>query len=382
MKGRTFKRGSTWTFVVDIPPDPVSGGRRQKKKGGFPTQQAAEYACAELIASMGKNTYVPDNNITVKELLETWLEEYAKPNFKPTVYDVESTIVNKRIIPVIGKQRVQQIKPLTIARFYNDLSKKYSPDYVRHIHAILRKAFRLASKWEMISTNPIDKVESPKLRKTEMKIWTMEQCLQFLESAEDHVHYIAFSLAIHTGMRKGEILGLRWKDIDWDGQALTIQQTVNWTPSLGIIIQDTKTASSTRRISIGSMLIKDLLERKKVVDANKERFGQNYEEYDLVCCYENGEPIKPRRLTSVFEFLTKRTDLPKIRFHDLRHSHASMLLNNGVNPKIGAERLGHSSVQIYLDRYSHLLPDMQRGAVDLVEEKMKSLRKSEENPTS
>lgn len=123
MKGRTFKRGSTWTFVVDIPPDPVTGARRQKKKGGFPTQQAAEYACAELIASMSKSTYVPDNNITIKELLETWLEEYAKPNYKPTVYDVESTIVNKRIIPVIGKQRVQQIKPLTIARFYNELSK-------------------------------------------------------------------------------------------------------------------------------------------------------------------------------------------------------------------------------------------------------------------
>lgn len=382
MKGRTFKRGSTWTYVVDIPPDPVTGARKQKKKGGFPTQQAAEYACAELIASMGKNTYVPDNNITIKELLETWLEEYAKPNYKPTVYDVESTIVNKRIIPVIGKQRVQQIKPLTIARFYNELSKKYSADYVRHIHAILRKAFRLASKWEMISTNPLEKVESPKLRKTEMKVWTIEQCLQFLESAEDHVHYIAFSLAIHTGMRKGEILGLRWKDIDWDGQALTIQQTVNWTPSQGIIIQDTKTASSTRRISIGSMLVQDLQERKKVVDANKERFGQNYEPYDLVCCSENGAPVKPRRLTSVFEFLTKRTDLPKIRFHDLRHSHASMLLNNGVNPKIGAERLGHSSVQIYLDRYSHLLPDMQRGAVDLVEEKMKKIKNPVDNSTS
>lgn len=382
MKGRTFKRGSTWTYVVDIPPDPVSGARRQKKKGGFPTQQAAEYACAELIASMGKNTYVPDNNITVKELLETWLEEYAKPNYKLTVYDVESTIVNKRIIPVIGKQRVQQIKPLSIARFYNELSKKYSPDYVRHIHAILRKAFRLACKWEMISTNPIEKVEAPKLRKTEMKIWTMEECLHFLNVAEGHVHYIVYSLAIHTGMRRGEVLGLRWKDIDWSGQALTIQQTVNWTPSQGIIIQDTKTSSSTRRISIGFMLIEDLKKHVETIEANKERFGENYQDYDLVCCYENGEPIKPRRITDTFAHLTNKAGLPKIRFHDLRHSHASMLLNNGVNPKIGAERLGHSSVQIYLDRYSHLLPDMQRGAVDLVEAKMMSLKKHESKSTS
>ncbi|MBA9087714.1 integrase [Fontibacillus solani] len=115
---------------------------------------------------------------------------------------------------------------------------------------------------------------------------------------------------------------------------------------------------------------------------NKERFGEHYQEHDLVCCYEHGKPIKARRITETFAYLTNKAELPKIRFHDLRHSHASMLLNNGVNPKIGAERLAHSSVQIYLDRYSHLLPDMQRGAVDLVEEKMKSIKNSVDNSTS
>lgn len=206
--------------------------------------------------------------------------------------------------------------------------------------------------------------------------------MHFLNIAEGHVHYIVYSLAIHTGMRKGEILGLRWKDINMEGKSLTIQQTVNWTPSEGIIIQDTKTASSTRRISIGSLLINDLVQQKEVIKANKEQFGNKYQDNDLVCCYENGEPIKPRRITETFAYLTNKSGLPKIRFHDLRHSHASMLLNNGVNPKIGAERLGHSSVQIYLDRYSHLLPDMQRDAVDLVEEKMKSIKNPVDKPTS
>lgn len=176
-------------------------------------------------------------------------------------------------------------------------------------------------------------------------------------------------------MRKGEILGLRWKDIDFENKTISIQQTVNWTPSLGIIFQDTKTANSSRRISIGDMLIQDLREVELTIQNRKNDTISTYMDYDLVCCYKNGEPVKPRRVTEMFELLTKKADLPKIRFHDLRHSHASMLLNNGVNAKIGAERLGHSSVQIFLDRYSHLLPDMQRNAVDLIESKMCETKK-------
>lgn len=385
MKGRIFQRGKTWTYVVDLPPDPATGTRNQKKKGGFATKKEAQNACAHLIASVNRGDYIADNHITLGELLEVWLKDYAKVNYKPTVFDVENTIVRRRIIPVLGKQKIQQMKPLTITRFYNELLETYSADYVRHIHAILRKAMRQAVTWEMISINPMTKVQAPKLRKKEMKIWTMEQCMSFLAKSVGHVHYIVYSLAIHTGMRKGEVLGIRWKDIDFVNKTLTIQQTVNWTPSTGILIQDTKTASSTRRISIGNTLIQDLKERSEEIQRIKTEYAQNgipYHDYDLVCCYENGEPIQPRRITGSFAHLTEKAELPKIRFHDLRHSHASMLLKNGVNPKIGAERLGHSSVQIYLDRYSHLLPDMQRGAIDLLEEKMLEAKQKSDSEKS
>ncbi|WP_440960589.1 tyrosine-type recombinase/integrase [Paenibacillus nitricinens] len=379
MKGKVFKRGKTWTYVVDLPPDPATGQRNQKKKGGFPSQKEADRALVALLASVHKGDYVPENNLTITAFFEIWLKEYALQKYKATVFDVEESIINSRIIPVIGRQKLQQIKPLTINRFYNGLLEKYSPDYVRHIHAILRKAFRQAVKWEMIASNPMEKVEAPKLRRKEMKTWSMEQCLHFLDTAKGHVHYIVFSLAIHTGMRKGEVLGLRWGDIDWEGKSLKIQQTVNWTPSKGIIFQDTKTSSSARRIPIGDMLISDLKERLQIIKNEKEEIGvENYKDHDLVCCYGNGEPIKPRRVTETFAFLTEKSELPKIRFHDLRHSHASMLLNNGINAKIGAERLGHSSVQIYLDRYSHLLPDMQRDAADLIDTKMKMSKKPED----
>jgi integrase len=377
MKGKVFKRGKTWSYVVDLPSDPATGARKQKKKGGFLTQKDAKNALADLISSINKGEYVQENKMTVTDFFHIWLTEYAKQKYKPTVYDVEESIIKKRIIPVIGHIKMQQIKPLTITRFYNELSLTYSSDYVRHIHAILRKAFGQAVRWELLSHNPIDKVDSPKIRKTTMQTWNLEQCLHFLEVSKNHVHYIIFSLAIHTGMRKGEILGLRWSDIDFENKTISIQQTVNWTPSLGIVFQDTKTANSSRRISIGEMVIQDLRDVELVIQNRKNDPNIMYIDHDLVCCYHNGEPVKPRRVTEMFELLTKKATLPKIRFHDLRHSHASILLNNGVNAKIGAERLGHSSVQIFLDRYSHLLPDMQRNAVELIEDKMREAKKEE-----
>lgn len=378
MKGKVIKRGKTYTFIVDLPPDPSTGERNQKWKGGFRTKGDAERALADLLSSVNRGEYVAENNMTLAEFLDIWLNDYAKPKYKPTVFDVESTIINRRIIPVLGRQKIQQIKPLTITRFYNELAAEYSPDYVRHIHAILRKALRQALKWDMLAINPMDKVDSPKLKKKEMKVWTLEECLHFLNVAVGHVHYIVYSLAIHTGMRKGEILGLRWQDIDLEGKTISVRQTVTWTPSVGIIFQDTKTDSSQRRIAISNMLVQDLRQRKKQVAEQKLSAGGGYVHHDLVCSYENGEPIKPRRITETFEYLTKKADLQKIRFHDLRHSHASMLLNNDVNPKIGAERLGHSSVQIFLDRYAHLLPNMQRDAIDLIEAKMNAAKKSVE----
>ncbi|MEC0226759.1 tyrosine-type recombinase/integrase [Paenibacillus alba] len=146
----------------------------------------------------------------------------AKPHYKPNVYDVEKSIVRKRIIPVIGLHKLQQIKPLAVTRFYNQLQENYSSDYARHIHVVLRNAFVMAEKWEMILDNPIKKVIPPRIKKKEMKVWTVEQCMIFLIEAEGHAHYIAFSLAIHTGMRRGEILGLRWKDINYKTKTLRV----------------------------------------------------------------------------------------------------------------------------------------------------------------
>jgi integrase len=291
----------------------------------------------------------------------------------------EESIALKRIIPVLGKHKLQSIKPLTITRFYNQLLEKYSTDYTHHIHVVLKNTFKFAEQWELIAINPISKVTPPRVKKKEMKVWTLSQCMQFLKASEDLRHYMVFSLAIHTGMRRGEILGLRWKDLKNENKIISVKQTVVWTPGEGIIFQEPKTESSKRTITISDMLIDDLKLRKQYIEENKAEYGDSYQNNDLICCYEDGRPIKPRRVNEAFDYLTKKANLPKIRFHDLRHSHATMLLENKINSKVAAERLGHGSVKMFLDRYSHLLPNMQDEAAAAIESAMQRAMQTVDN---
>ncbi|MNH92328.1 putative prophage phiRv2 integrase [compost metagenome] len=175
-------------------------------------------------------------------------------------------------------------------------------------------------------------------------------------------------------MRRGEVLGLRWRDINHKTKTLCVRQTVVWTPSEGIIIQEPKTESSKRTIAISDLLVKDLETRRLQIEENVIN-QLDYSDNDLVCCYANGNAVQPRRINERFEYLTKKSGLPKIRLHDLRHSHATMLLENNINPKVAAERLGHSSVKMFLDRYSHLLPSMQDEAASTIELAMLNAKK-------
>lgn len=380
MRGSVFQKGKTWYYVFDLPRDPATGKRRQKKKGGFPTEGAAWDACTEEIVKVNRGLYIEEDKITVGEYLSMYLE-HIHPNYKPTAYDTERTIIEARIVPAIGQVKMQKLTPLAITQFYTKLRQKYSSEYVKNIHATLRRALRQAYVWDILPANIMEKVRSPKVERKEMLFWTKDQCMHFLRVAKGHRHFIVYALAIYTGMRRGEVLGLRWKDIDFEKKTLTVVQTVNHISS-GVIIQTPKTRTSNRQIAIGDTLLKHLEARRAIVNEQKMRNRKTYAKHDLVCCDELGEPMKPKRLTESFALLTKRAELPKIRFHDLRHSHASMLLHMGVNAKAAAERLGHSNVQIFLDRYAHLMENMQRDVADLLELSMKETAagKDEEKP--
>jgi integrase len=367
MRGHFFQRGKTWTYIIDLPSDQLTGKRKQKKKGGFLTKKKAQEACAIEIAKIAGGGYVEEQkDYTLEGYLHFWLKTYAKPKYKPTSYETAETMFERRIIPELGSIRLSKLLPVTIEAFYERLSHKYSSEYIRNIHNALRRALRQAYKWDVITRNIMEKVNTPTIQKKEMEFWSYKDWTHFLNVSKDHPHYIFFSLAVRNGMRRGEALGVRWSDIDLERKTLTVRQTVNWTKS-GIIFQTPKTNSSERTIELDEYMIQDLRDRRRQIVERRLIYGTTYEDHDLVCCYETGGPVKPKRITEGFDVLTRKAGTKKIRVHDLRHTHASFLLWIGVFPKVAAERLG-MSIQMFNERYSHVLPTMQKEAVNKIEE--------------
>lgn len=226
----------------------------------------------------------------------------------------------------------------------------------------------------MVSKNVVDLVDRPKAVKEEMQVWDNEQSLTFLKQAKTDRLYVAFLLALTTGMRQGEILGLRWKDVDLEKGILYVKQTLSHDGQKFSPLP--KTAAGRRSITIPSEVIHDLKKHKSMVTDEKRACGQSYTDNNLVVCTTLGTPQSPRNLNRTYQRLLKTVDVPKIRFHDLRHTHATLLLVQGVNPKVVSERLGHATIKITLDTYTHVLPSLKK---DVAEEFGRSFFKSTVN---
>jgi integrase len=229
---------------------------------------------------------------------------------------------------------------------------------IRKIHTILNDSLNKAFKWEMISRNPAALVDAPKVSKKEIEVWDEEDIRKFLDAAKESRYYCAFLLALTTGMRQGEILGLRWKDIDVNNQTISIVQTLSHKGqelSVGA-----KTESGNRQISIDEETLSQVLRLKHLYKEEMMASRPLYKDLDLVIRTTLGTPLSPRNLLRSFYSIIDKSGVKKIRFHDLRHTHASLMLRQGVNPKIVSERLGHANVRITLDTYSHLLPNLQK----------------------
>lgn len=241
------------------------------------------------------------------------------------------------------------------------------------MHSVLRKAFKQAVTWQLIAQNLITLVEPPRVQTKDIETWSLEEATRFLDYTEGKHLHIAYVLAVYTGMRRGEILGLRWKDCDLEQGKISIRQTLNRVGQQ-LLFQEPKTKGSKRRITVTENVITALKKHKAEQNKNKLRLGPGYEENDLVVSTEDGKPINPRNLLRNFYNMMEQSGVPRLRFHDLRHTHATILLSLGENPKIVSERLGHSRVGVTLDIYSHVLPDMQQGAAENFEQAMKQKR--------
>ncbi|TLS37776.1 tyrosine-type recombinase/integrase [Pseudalkalibacillus caeni] len=375
MKGSYRKRGNTWEFTVDLGKDPTTGKRKRKSKSGFKTKKAAQAAANELMNQYNKGEYFEVSNKTFEDFINEWIENRASRTLRASTLDTHKWIIDKHLIPAFGDMPLGNIKPKDIDSFYKEKEDAgYSSDYIVDMHSILRKSLKVAIEWEYIQKNPVEAVSPPRIKAKEIQTWTMEESNSFLKHTEEEPLHIAYVLAIYTGMRKGEILGLRWKDVDLDFGRISITQTLTRTRD-GLDFQEPKTRGSKRNISITPYVIEELKKRRKQINENKLLLGPTgYAEYDLVVCNNLGNPIDPRNLLRHFDKMIKQSQLSKIRFHDLRHTHATILLKLGEHPKVVSERLGHSRIGITLDTYSHVIPDMQKDTANKFEQAMRQTR--------
>jgi integrase len=282
-------------------------------------------------------------------------------------FETHSIYYKNLIKPSLGHLKIQQINPLHVQKFINELvnERKYSEHTIHLIYRIISASFKKAKIINLIKENPAIGVTLPKIRKKEMNLWSLEQVNCFIREAKKVKRltrcYTGFLIALLTGMRQGEILGLRWKDIDMEKQTIYIRQTLTQDAELKI---GAKNEASVRSIHIPENLISELKAHRKVILEEKLQLGKAYTDFDLVICTRKGKPMIPRNFRKEFYNLSEKINLPKIRFHDLRHTYATILIQQNVNVKLISERLGHSEIGTTLDTYSHVLPNMQKSISD------------------
>lgn len=384
MQGHIRQRGDTWTIVVKVGEYP-NGRPRYKWHGGFKTKKEAQRELTRILNEMNTGAYVEPSRMTVALYLDRWLADYAKTNVSAKTYEGYEEFIQKHLVPTLGHYLLAKLTPLHIQAYYSkalqtgrrDGKGGLSPQTVLHHHRVLREAMQQAVKWQLLARNPVDAVQPPKPQRKEMKTLDEEETIQLLEATKGTLLHIPVLVAAATGMRRGEILALRWEDVDLKAGVLSVCQSLEETAA-GLSFKQPKTAKSRRVVDLPPMLVEALVRHKSEQANQRLQIGAAYENHGLVVAREDGRPVVPSRLSITFGAFVKKTGRV-IRFHDLRHTHASVLLKKGIHPKVVSERLGHSNIGITLDTYSHVMPGMGREAALRFDEALRAAPQSNQN---
>ncbi len=389
MRGSIQKRGKQcWRLVFDLERG-LDGKRRQKVVSFKGPKRDAEAELSRILAEIKNGGFVDLGNVTVAEYLGRWIEHVATRTSDKTQERYEE-IVRLALVPYLGRIKLSKLRPIDIQGFYTEALKSgrikreggLSARTVLHYHRILSQSLKQAVKWQLLTRNPADAVDPPKPERQEMIALDEDQTAILIEKTMNSSLYMPVLLALTTGMRRGEVLALRWCDVDLNRATLSVTQTLEKTRKGGLRFKQPKTQKSRRSISLPSIMV-DALKKHRVEQAELYlKIGQGWDEVGLVCTKLAGEPIDPNTLTGGFANLVRKTNIPKVRFHDLRHTHATQLLREGIHPKVAQERLGHTSISVTLDLYSHVMPGMQEDAASKVDIALKTaLGRRKENKT-
>jgi len=372
MKGHIKQRSAGHFAIVLDTRDPQTGKRRRKWISFSGTLRGARIECARLVTEMKSGAYVDATRETIAAFLDRWIE-HMQGQVSPRSLERYAELCRNNIAPLLGAIPLTKLQPANISQAYakalasgrRDGTGGLSPLTVHHMHRVLREALQQAVRWQLLARNPVDAVRPPKVERKQMQTLDAEATVVLIEAARGTNLFMPILLGVLCGLRRGEITALRWRSIDLDRGQLSVTASTEQT-NRGIREKETKSGKS-RTVALPSLIV-DELRRHRVAQAEGLlAAGVRLTDDHHVVAREDGQPLQPRSLTHAFVKFVRGHGLAPIRLHDLRHSHATHMLASGVHPKIAQERLGHSSVSVTIDLYSHVLPGMQAEAVSRVD---------------
>jgi integrase len=377
--GHIAKHGAGWAAVVDCGKDPVTGKRIRLWRAVRGSRRDAQAVLVKMLAERDQGVAAPPGKQTTSAYLRRWLRDSVAVNCAPKTVRTVTDIVEKHLIPVLGNLPLSRLRPVDIQSYYSrallsgrlDGKGGLSPVSVQRHHQILHAALRQAVRWQLLARNPADAVDVPHGSRREMPMPSIEDVKRMLAVAENSPIGAIVYVTVQTGLRKGEALGLRWSDVDLDARGLHVQQTAQFISGLGIVFGRPKTTKSARTVALSTDTVRQLTRHRAAQAENRLRFGAAYNDLGLVFATPLGAPIDASHLRRQWLRVCRAANV-KLRWHDLRHVHASLLLAQGANPKVVSERLGHSGVAITLNLYSHVLPEIQATEAEKLDQMLRA----------
>lgn len=374
MTGGVRKRGNVWYYYFEV--GTVDGKRKKIERRGGKTKKEAQTALAEAMVKFN-NGYVEPKKETIGDYLNNWLENHIKENRKVNTYNRYREFIRNNINPNIGNILLKDIKPAHIENMLlTEKKKKLSGTTLQAVYGVINSAFNKAVKLQIIHDNPCKYIDRPKREKFIANILSVEEFNSITESLDTDIYYdyifkLGLDIVIELGLRRGELGGLEWENVDFKNHCINIKNNLIYSNGR-VLVGTTKTDESERTLYISNNLIKILKEHKKIQSTNKVKYGPHYidnvfnsKKFDFIMTWENGHYVHPNYYTLKFKRVLNKMNFDKnIRFHDLRHTNASLLLEQGVDFKVIQTRLGHSDINTTLNIYSHINLKMQQNATE------------------
>lgn len=375
-RGGLVKRNGTWGYRAEI--SSPGAPRKQVRKSGFRNQSAAQKALNEFLCESDQGVAVASSRLTLGDYLAGWLEDLPARGLRRRTLETYESCIRVHVVPSLGTVRIQSLTALQLDRMYARLrthggvlqaGKPLSARTVRIIHTILHRALADAERQGLIARNVADLASPPSNKSAkapEATIWSTAELASFLADNEDHRLYPLVFLAGYSGLRRGELCGLRWEDVDLDGARLSVRQQAQNMKGQ-IVFSNLKTDNARRSVALDTQTVAILRAHRKVQAEWRLAVGPGWWDIGLVFTTADGSALDPSAVTKTFHGLVLRSGLPEVTLHGLRHSHTAHMLMAGVPALTVSKRLGHSSVVFTQDRYGHMLPDSQDAVVAAIE---------------